>query len=601
MYYPSLEQVRELAKEGNLIPVYREISADLETPVTAYMKVARKPYSFLLESIEGGERLARYSFIGTEPSKVIRTGPGQPDGEVDPLRLVEQALGRFKVVSIPGLPRFHGGHVGFLAYDAVHYFEPRVPPPASNPLDLPESTFMLADTLLVFDHLRQKIQVVSHAHIRGNNVDAAYAKATKRIDRLVKRLDRPLKRPKRNGNQEDGAERRERRTYTSNRSYEEYDEIVRRSRDYIIAGDIIQVVPSQRLERPTDAAPLDLYRALRGTNPSPYMYLLELDDFHIIGASPELLVRVEDGLVLNFPLAGTRRRGRNQEEDEALAEELRTNEKERAEHIMLVDLGRNDVGRVAIPGTVEVHDLMRVVKYSHVMHLESEVHGQLRPGPHHLRRAALVSARGHAVGGAQGAGHGDHRGAGGRGSRRLRRGRRVLQLLRQHGHGHHHSHHGAEGRRGLHPGGRRHRLRQRAGGGVPGDAAEGGGAADRHQPGGGTVMILLIDNYDSFTYNLYQYLCELGADVHVERNDQITVDAIEAMRPEKLVVSPGPCTPGRRASRWRRSSGWARRRRCWACAWGTSASARCTAARSAARARSCTARRRPSTTRASAC
>ena len=150
MYYPSLEDVRELAKEGNLIPVYREINADLETPVTAYMKVARKPYSFLLESIEGGERLARYSFIGTEPSKVIRTGPGQPDGEVDPLRLVEQALGRFKVVSIPGLPRFHGGHVGFLAYDAVHYFEPRVPPPASNPLDLPESTFMLADTLLVF-------------------------------------------------------------------------------------------------------------------------------------------------------------------------------------------------------------------------------------------------------------------------------------------------------------------------------------------------------------------------------------------------------------------------------------------------------------------
>ena len=275
MYYPSLVQVRELAKEGNLVPVYQEISADLETPVTAYMKVARKPYSFLLESIEGGERLARYSFIGTEPSKVIRTGPGQPDGEVDPLRLVEQALGRFKVVSIPGLPRFHGGHVGFLAYDAVHYFEPRVPPPASNPLDLPESTFMLADTLLVFDHLRQKIQVVSHAHIRGNNVDAAYAKATKRIDRLVKRLDRPLKRPKRNGNWRGRrASGRERRTYTSNRSYEEYDEIVRRSRDYIIAGDIIQVVPSQRLERPTEAAPLDLYRALRGTNPSPYMYLL---------------------------------------------------------------------------------------------------------------------------------------------------------------------------------------------------------------------------------------------------------------------------------------------------------------------------------------
>ncbi|CAI8016246.1 Anthranilate synthase component 1 [Geodia barretti] len=360
MYYPSLEQVRELAKEGNLIPVYREISADLETPVTAYMKVARKPYSFLLESIEGGERLARYSFIGTEPSKVIRTGPGQPDGEVDPLRLVEQALGRFKVVSIPGLPRFHGGHVGFLAYDAVHYFEPRVPPPASNPLDLPESTFMLADTLLVFDHLRQKIQVVSHAHIRGNNVDAAY---------------------------------------------EEYDEIVRRSRDYIIAGDIIQVVPSQRLERPTDAAPLDLdvaMRSSRGTNPSPYMYLLELDDFHIIGASPELLVRVEDGLVLNFPLAGTRATRPDPQSggDEALAEELRTNEKERAEHIMLVDLGRNDVGRVAIPGTVEVHDLMRGVKYSH---------SPVADGAH---------------------GHGDHCGAEGRGSRVQRRAVGGTQLLR---------------------------------------------------------------------------------------------------------------------------------------------------------------------------
>ena len=379
MYFPSLEDFRDLAKEGNLVPVYQEISADLETPVTAYMKVAKGPYSFLYESIEGGERLARYSFIGTEPAKVIRTGPGQPDGAVDPLPLVEKALARYKLVNVPGLPRFHGGYVGFLAYDAVHYFEPRVPPPASNPLGLPESTFMLADTLLVFDHLRQKIQVVSNAHIRGSNVDAAYAKATKRINRVVKRLERPLKRPRRNGPREEGAERRERRTYTSNRSYEEYDEIVRQSREYIIAGDIIQVVPSQRLERPTEAAPLDLYRALRATNPSPYMYHLQLDDFHIIGASPELLVRVEDGLVWNFPLAGTRRRGHTPEEDDALAEELRNNEKERAEHIMLVDLGRNDVGRVSIPGTVEVTDLMRIVKYSHVMHLESEVQGRLRP------------------------------------------------------------------------------------------------------------------------------------------------------------------------------------------------------------------------------
>ena len=382
MYTPTLEQVKELAAEGNLIPVYQEINADLETPVTAYMKVAKGPYSFLLESIEGGERLARYSFIGTEPSKVIRTGPNQPDGAVDPLRLVEKELGKFKAVAVPGLPRFNGGQVGFLAYDAVHYFEPRVPAPASNPLDLPESTFMLADTLLVFDHLRQKIQVVSHVHVRGD-IESAYNKATKRIDRLVKRLERPLKLPKRGA----GGTRAEAQVaesnvtvpYTSNRSYEDYDEIVRKSREYIIAGDIIQVVPSQRLARPTEAESLDLYRALRGSNPSPYMFFLVLDDFHIIGASPELLVRVEDGLVLNFPLAGTRPRGKTPEEDEALAEELRNNEKEKAEHIMLVDLGRNDVGRVSIPGTVEVTDLMRIVKYSHVMHLESEIHGQLRP------------------------------------------------------------------------------------------------------------------------------------------------------------------------------------------------------------------------------
>ncbi|MEE2656279.1 MAG: anthranilate synthase component I [Chloroflexota bacterium] len=382
MYTPTLEQVKELAGEGNLIPVYREINADLETPVTAYMKVAKGPYSFLLESVEGGERLARFSIIGTEPSKVIRTGPGQPDGAVDPLRLIEKTLSQFKPVAVPGLPRFHGGQVGFLAYDAVHYFEPRVPPPSSNPLNLPESTFMLADTLLVFDHLRQKIQVVSHAHVRGD-IEAAYNKATRRIDRLVKRLERPLRLPKREAGRTEvetkGEETTVAESYTSNRSYEDYCEIVRKSREYIIAGDIIQVVPSQRLARPTEAEPLDLYRALRGSNPSPYMFFLELDDFHIIGASPELLVRVEDGLVLNFPLAGTRPRGKTPEQDEEMAKELLSNEKERAEHIMLVDLGRNDVGRVSIPGSVEVTDLMRIVKYSHVMHLESEVHGRLRP------------------------------------------------------------------------------------------------------------------------------------------------------------------------------------------------------------------------------
>ncbi len=368
-----------MAAQGNLVPIYQEINADLETPVTAYLKVARGPYSFLLESVEGGERMARYSFIGTEPSRIIKTGEGQPGGKVDPLELVEAGLAGHQLVHVPGLPRFHGGIVGYVSYDTVHYFEPRVPAPPKDALGLPESAFMLADTLLVFDHLRQKIQVVSHAYLDGD-VEAAYRKATRRIDRLVKRLERPLRLPKKGAlGANGGAGPSDTPAYTSNRTREEYHEMVRHSREYIIAGDVIQVVPSQRLARPTEASPLDIYRALRGSNPSPYMYLLNLDDFHIIGASPELLVRVEDGHVLYCPLAGTRRRGLTPQEDEEMAQELRTNEKERAEHIMLVDLGRNDVGRVSVPGSVAVTDLMRVVRYSQVMHLESEVVGELRP------------------------------------------------------------------------------------------------------------------------------------------------------------------------------------------------------------------------------
>ena len=376
MYYPSLEQVKKLAGQGNLVPVYREISADLETPVTAYLKVARPPYSFLLESVEGGERLARYSFIGTQPSEVIKTGPGYPGGAVDPLGLVEKALGRFRLVPVEGLPRFHGGAVGYLAYDAVCYSEPRIQPPERDPLGLPEAIFMLTDTLLVFDHLRHRIQVVSHAHLDGS-VEEAYQKAVKRIERLIQRLERPLRPPKKS--KVESPIKAEGTPYASNFTQEAYLEVVRQAKEYIVAGDIIQVVPSQRLARSTSAAPLDIYRALRAINPSPYMYYLELDDFHIVGASPELLVRVEDSVVLNFPLAGTRPRGATPEEDEALAQELRSDEKEQAEHIMLVDLGRNDVGRISLPGTVQVTDLMRIVRYSHVMHLESEVQGRLRP------------------------------------------------------------------------------------------------------------------------------------------------------------------------------------------------------------------------------
>jgi anthranilate synthase component 1 len=372
-YYPSLEEVKGMAGQGNLVPLYREINADLETPVSAYLKIAQPPYSFLLESVEGGERLARYSFIGTEPFHVIKTGPGQPDGEVDPLVLIQERLDRYTPVPIQGLPRFHGGAVGYLAYDVVRYFE-RVPTPDRDPLGLPEALFLFVDTLLVFDHVRHKIKVVTHVHLDDGTVEDAYQEAVERIDGLVGRLGKPLvMEPRLQRGVVDGGLQ-----ITSNMTKEQYEAKVERIKEYIYAGDILQAVLSQRLARPTQASPFDIYRALRTLNPSPYMYFLSLDGFHIVGASPELLVRVEDGVIYNFPLAGTRPRGATTAEDEALAEELRTDEKERAEHIMLVDLGRNDVGRISEPGSVEVTDLMRVVRYSHVMHMESEVHGRLR-------------------------------------------------------------------------------------------------------------------------------------------------------------------------------------------------------------------------------
>ncbi len=362
-----------MAKKGNLIPLYTEINADLETPVSAYLKIATGPYSFLLESVEGGERLARYSFIGTEPFQVVKTGPGQDQGEVDPLDIIKTTLDQYRPVEVQGLPRFQGGAVGYLAYDTVKYFE-KVPIPVNDPFELPESQFMFVDTLLVFDHIRHKIKVVTHIHLDGATIDEAYHKATERIETLVKRLQEPLLLDKTKRNHQGNSVKE----ISSNVTEEEFKDKVNKVKEYIYAGDIIQAVLSQRLSKRTDAEPFDIYRALRTLNPSPYMYFLELDGFHIVGASPELLVRVEDGVVYNFPLAGTRPRGATPAEDDALAEELKADEKERAEHIMLVDLGRNDVGRVAETGSVEVTDLMRVVKYSNVMHLESEVRGRLR-------------------------------------------------------------------------------------------------------------------------------------------------------------------------------------------------------------------------------
>ena len=363
-----------MAGEGNLVPVYREINADLETPVSAYLKIARPPYSFLLESVEGGEHIARYSFLGTDPVDVIKTGPGQRYGAVDPLIPIEAELSRFKLVKVPDPQRFNGGAVGYLSYEAVNHFE-RLPSPERDPLELPESVFMMTTTFLIFDHLRHKIRVVSHVHLDGD-VEGAYAKAVQRIDGLVSRLESPLRLPSSDSRPSPGPEP----SVTSNMTRDKYEDMVQRVKKYVNEGDVIQAVVSQRLERPTTAHPFQIYRALRAINPSPYMYYLELDDFHIVGASPELLVQVENGDVATHPIAGTRPRAADSDADKALEQELRTSEKERAEHIMLLDLGRNDIGRVSEPGTVQVTQLMDVERYSHVMHMVSHVTGRLREG-----------------------------------------------------------------------------------------------------------------------------------------------------------------------------------------------------------------------------
>lgn len=376
MYHPSLDEIKAQAGTGSLIPIYRSINADLETPVSAYLKVAKPPYSFLLESVTGGESIGRYSFIGTEPYRVLKTGPGEEFGEVDPLTLVQEEMERHKLIPVPGLPRFHGGGVGYLAYDTIHYFEPRVPTMSEDPQGLPESVFMFSDTLLIFDHVRHDIKIVSHIRLNGD-LDTEYSKAVSKIDELAGRLAKPLELPK------ELTQRPERDDTSSevqsNFTQERYYEAVEKCVEYIYAGDVIQVVNSQRYSRKTAAHPFQIYRALRSVNPSPYMYYLNLDNFQIVGAAIETVAQVQDGIVATHPIAGTRPRGQTPEEEQALAEELRNSEKQRAEHIMLVDLGRNDIGKVSVPGTVSVTKLMEIERFSHVMHLVSHVEGELKP------------------------------------------------------------------------------------------------------------------------------------------------------------------------------------------------------------------------------
>lgn len=375
MLRPTLQEVQAMAAtaDGNVVPIYREVVADLDTPVSAYLKVREGPYSFLLESVEGGERLARYSFIGTSPYRVIRTGPGY-GYEGDPLIPLEAELAQYRAVRLPGLPTLTGGAVGYVAYDAVRHFEPRVERAQEDPLGIPEAMFLLCDSMVVFDHIHHVIRVLAHCRLDGD-IEASYRQAAFRIDEIVERLSNPtVTLPV----EEVAAVVSTSGKADSNVGAEGYQYMVERIREYVIAGEVIQAVPSQRLARKTAVHPFNIYRQLRVVNPSPYMFYLEMGDFQIVGASPELLVRVEDGVVTNHPIAGTRPRGATPEEDEALARELLADEKERAEHIMLVDLGRNDVGRVAEPGTVKVDSLMHIEKYSHVMHIVSHVTGRLR-------------------------------------------------------------------------------------------------------------------------------------------------------------------------------------------------------------------------------
>ncbi|HEX6819449.1 MAG TPA: anthranilate synthase component I [Ktedonobacterales bacterium] len=381
-----------LAPTSALLPVWREVHADLETPVSAYLKLAHGRYGFLLESVEGGERLARYSFVGADPYVVLRvrdgvaerrwlTGPRagtvEHDTCPDPLVCVRAELERRPLARVPGLPRFAGGAVGYLAYEVAARYEPSVPIPEVNPLDLPDAVFCFTDTLLIFDHVSHRARLLTHADLdaAGGDEELARSEAEARLDDMERRLRRPTPSLPRGQ-----APRRVRRQVVPSRlePREAYEEAVRRVKEYVAAGDCFQVVPSRRVARPTTAHPFAVYRALRSINPSPYMFYLALDDFSVAGASPELLVRVEDGSVAIHPIAGTRRRDADPARDAALEAELRADEKERAEHVMLVDLGRNDVGRVSEPGSVRVTQFLDVERYSHVMHLVSHITGQLR-------------------------------------------------------------------------------------------------------------------------------------------------------------------------------------------------------------------------------
>jgi anthranilate synthase component 1 len=384
MITPSLENVRSLAHQGNLIPIFEEIHFDWETPISAFRKIDDGKTSFLLESVEGGEKWGRYSFLGSGSSylfrskkevfEILKNGQVLRRGKAtDPLRALQEFMGNYHPVLSDALPRFSGGAVGYLSYDVVRSFE-KIPEQLQQDIDLYDCSFMITDVLLAFDNLKKKIKVIFNLFLDGRQtLEEAYQEAQEKIKSVIVKLQNPH--PLFSG----------REPYLpcslrSNFSKEDYTKVVEKAKEYIRAGDIIQVVPSQRFSTEVHCEPFDIYRALRSVNPSPYLFYLKMNGVILMGSSPEVMVRLEGKRIELRPIAGTRRRGKTKEEDLALERDLMADEKEKAEHIMLVDLGRNDVGRVSEIGSVRVTELMTVEKYSHVMHIVSNVQGGLAPG-----------------------------------------------------------------------------------------------------------------------------------------------------------------------------------------------------------------------------
>ncbi len=381
MNHPTLEEFKGMARPNALVPVYREIMADLETPVSAYMKIAKdQPYSFLLESVEQADVIGRYSFLGANPSIIFksrgnqvtirRAGAVESFESDDALGELRRLMSVYEPVHVEGLPSFHGGAVGYISYDQARSFED-LPDNNPDPLELPDVYFLITDTILIFDHVRNRLMIVSNVHIEGDP-EAAYREAVDKIDALEAQLRKPLVVTQERVHSGEIDE-----TIRSNFTRDEFCGAVESAKEYIRAGDVFQVVISQRFERDVYTSPTNLYRALRCINPSPYMTLMRYPEFTLVGSSPEVMTKVSGRHCMVRPIAGTRPRGKTADEDQALERELLADEKELAEHIMLVDLGRNDIGRVSKIGSVHPLYLKRIERYSHVMHIVSQVEGEL--------------------------------------------------------------------------------------------------------------------------------------------------------------------------------------------------------------------------------